>query len=221
MPAVGFDGQARIVAATVVVVGDDLTCEVAARALAAAGVGALRFVRRSGAPSDVVVAAMRGSNPDARVETRTWPRTGTEWVDVLEGATAVVRSGFDDDALLRAAIRRGVPVVVVRAGRQGIDVMSFRRHGPCPHAGLDVPVVRASPLPEDGAACVVAGQLAAAEILWVLLGETAGQGTSGGGARARHTRLPLDGGDPRTTDIPWTPECFACGGSGSEMNFAP
>jgi len=22
------------------------------------------------------------------------------------------------------------------------------------------------------------------------------------------------------TDIPWTPECFACGGTGSEMTFS-
>jgi hypothetical protein len=32
--------------------------------------------------------------------------------------------------------------------------------------------------------------------------------------------VPLDGGDALAQDIPWTPECFACGGSGSEMSFS-
>lgn len=199
------------------VVGDDLTCEVAARSLSAAGVGSVRFVRRDGAPSDVVLRAMAGSNPDARVATTAWP-TGAAWVDALAGATAVVRSDFDDDAMLRAAVRLGVPVVVARAQRDGVDLMSFRRHGPCPHVALDVPEATAVTATENGAAAVVAGQLAAAEILLLLVGDGATAGP-----RARHTRLPLnnsDGGDARTTPIPWTPECFACGGSGTEMNFA-
>jgi hypothetical protein len=204
------------------VVGDDLTCEVTARALSAGGVGCVRFVRRDAAPSDVVLRAIAESNPDARVETRAWPPAATAWLDVLAGASAIVRSGFDDDAMLRAAIRLGIPVVVVRAGRQGIDVLAFRRHGPCPHTALDVPEVVATTLDEDGGASVVAGQLVAAEVLMLLVGReaTAGQGTSDSPARARHTRVPFDGGVPTTTDLPWTPECFACGGSGFEMTFA-
>ena len=195
------------------VVGDDATCEVAARSLSAAGVGRVRFVRREGAPSDVVLRAMAGSNPDARVETRLWPSDGVGWVDALTGATAIFRSGFDDDAMLRAAVRLGVPAVVARVQPDLIDVMSFRKHGPCPHASLDVPEVVASTARQDGAAAVVAGQLAAAEILMLLVGDEVVT------PRARHTRLPLDGGDPRTNEIPWTPECFACGGSATEMDL--
>ena len=36
-------------------------------------------------------------------------------------------------------------------------------------------------------------------------------------ARARHLVLPLDGGAPRVQEIPWSPECFACGGGAVEM----
>jgi len=188
-------------------VGDDVTCDVAARSLAAAGVGTTRFVRRAGEPSDVLLRAMTGSNPDARTETRAWPTDGAGWVVALTGATAIVRSGFDDDAMLRAAVRLGVPAVVTRATVDGVDVMSFRRHGPCPHAALEVPGVSATTVPSDGAAAVIAGQLAAAEVLMLLVGE--GVATP----RARHLRLPLDGSAPRTTVIPWTPECIVCGGS--------
>ncbi|HEX2657988.1 MAG TPA: hypothetical protein VHU40_06935 [Polyangia bacterium] len=197
-----------------VVVGDDLTCEVAARSLSAAGVGSTRFVRRDGPLSDVVLRAMVGSNPDARVETRAWPSDGAGWVEALAGATAVVRSGFDDDAMLRAAVRLGVPVVVARVQPDVIDVMSFRKHGPCPHASLDVPEVIASTARQDGAASVVAAQMVAAEILMLLVDEDVAAGP-----RARHTRLPLDGEAPRTVTIPWTPECFACGGTATEMSF--
>ena len=117
--------------------------------------------------------------------------------------------------MLRASVRLGVPVVVARARRAAVDVVSFRRQGPCPHAPLDVPEVPAA-LPSDpeGAAAVIAGELAAAEVLLLLAGVL-----GDAPARARHARLPLDGGDPRTSDLPWAPECFACGGSGSEMAF--
>ncbi|HEX4403371.1 MAG TPA: hypothetical protein VH560_00990, partial [Polyangia bacterium] len=83
-----------------------------------------------------------------------------------------------------------------------------------PHAPLDVPLVAAVPVPE-GAASVVAGTLAASEALLVLIDA---EGTRRA-ARARHLRVPLDGGDATAQDLPWTPECFACGGSGNEMSF--
>ena len=205
----------RIVGATVAVVGDDLGAEVAARALAAGGVGKLRLVRRSGALPEHVAAAVSGSNPDVELAVVSWPApgAGAGWLAVLGGCQAVVRVGFDDDPMLRAAVRLGVPVVVLRVMANAIDIVSFRHHGPCPHASLDAPDVAASSPTGDGAAAVVAGELAAAEILLLLAG------AEGGTARARHTRLPLDGGDARSTDLPWTPECFACGGSGSEMSF--
>jgi hypothetical protein len=137
-----------------------------------------------------------------------------------------VRSGFDDDAMLRAAIRLGLPAVVVRADDTQVDMVSFRRQGPCPHLALDLPEVQAAPT-DGGPAAVVAAHLAAAEALLVLVeggeGPDVTQGSPSprrGSGRARHLRLPLDGGPPRTNDIPWTPECFACGGSSTEMTFA-
>lgn len=211
MPAIGYDGQARIAAATVAVAGDDLTAEVLARALAAAGVGALRLIRR-GALAPSVTEALAGSNPDVRVEARDWP-SGPGWVEALQGCALVVRSGFDDDAMLRAAIRLGIPAIVVRAEDAHVDMVSFRRQGPCPHLALDLPEAPATP-PDDGPAAVVAAHTGAAEALLVLAGATTD------GARAKHLRLPLDGGQPRTSDLPWTPECFACGGAGTEMTFA-
>ncbi|HEY4183866.1 MAG TPA: hypothetical protein VGP07_02310 [Polyangia bacterium] len=200
------------------VVGDDLTAEVMARALGAGGVGTLRFIHRSGLLDAALASALRGSNPDLRLETRPWPQAGTGWLAALDGCAMVVRSGFDDDAMLRAAIRLGVPVVVVRADDAGVDLVSFRRHGPCPHVSLDV-AEGAAAATGSGPTAVIAAHAAAAEALLLLAGTRLDE------ARARHLRLPLsgegDGADaaPRTTDIPWTPECFACGGSASEMSF--
>lgn len=221
MPAIGLEGQERLAAATVAVVGDDLTVEVMARALAAAGAGRLRLVRRSGPLAPGIAAALVGSNPDVVIETRPWPGVahdraagpGADWLAALEGCAAVVRSGFDDDAMLRAAVRLGVPAVVVRAASDEIDLVSFRRQGPCLHVALDVPEVRASLPPVEGPLAVVAAHTAAAEVVLLLAGADRGP------ARARHLRLPLDGTPPRSVDIPWTPECFGCGGSATEMTF--
>jgi hypothetical protein len=214
-------------------VGDDLTCEIVARALSAGGVGTLRLVRRTGPLSADVVTALGASNPDVVVETRGWPlrqdadqldRAGRDtggtgsgggWLDVLTGATVVVRSGFDDDPMLRATVRLGVPAVVARGRDDSVEVVSFRRHGPCPHAPLNVPEQSGVP-PQDGPGAVVAGHVAAAEVLVLLAGAEVGV------ARARRISIPLHGataGEPRSTDISWTPECFVCGGSGSEMSF--
>jgi hypothetical protein len=87
---------------------------------------------------------------------------------------------------------------------------------------LEVPVVAAVPLPE-GPASVVAGTLAASEALHVLIARAPSTEPRGGEARAgraRHLRVPLDGRDATAQDLPWTPECFACGGSGNEMSFS-
>lgn len=220
--------------------GDDLACEVAARALAAAGVGRLRLIRATGPLPNEVVAAMMSSSPDLKLESGEWPRAGQgipagseegqslgrAWLRAMDGASLLIRSGFDDDPMLRAAVRLGVPVVVMRGREEGIDVLSFRRHGPCPHAPLDVPEQRGVP-PQDGAEAVVAAHLAAAEVLVLLAGATTGQ------ARARQVSIPAPvtaaagadsgggaGGAVRAADLPWTPECFACGGSGGEMSFS-
>lgn len=198
------------------VAGDDLACEVVARALAAAGVGRLVLLRRTGPLAPPVAAALTSSNPRVRIETRPWPTAGG-WLAALAGATVVVRSGFDDDPLLRAAIRMGLPVVVMRGREDRMEVLSFRRHGPCPHAPLDVPEKTSGTPAEDGAGAVVAAHLAAAEVLVVLSGATTGA------ASARHITIGGDSiGDivARAVDIPWAPECFACGGGGMEMSLS-
>jgi sulfur-carrier protein adenylyltransferase/sulfurtransferase len=220
LPEVGAAGQERLAAARAVIVGDGLAAETAARYLAAAGVGTLRLLG-DGAGSrsrlnDAWDAELRGSNPDVAIEHAPRPTDGVAWMEALEGVSIVVRADFDDDALVPAAVRRAVPLVVLRGDEGAADVVSFRKHGPCPHAPLDVMSIAAIPIP-DGPASVVAGTLAAAEALHVLIGH---DDTPARASRARHLRVPLDGGEPVTQDLPWTPECFACGGSGSEMSFA-
>lgn len=210
------------------VVGGDLAAEVAARCLAAAGVGGLRLSSPGGRPPPAVTAALAASNPDVRVEVRRWPDGGAAWLELIRGAAVVVRAGFDDDAMLRAAVRLGVPAVVTRALPGRVDVLSFRRHGPCTHGPLEVPARPVTVSGVDGAAAVVAGTVAAAEVLAIVTG------LAGGGTRARLLGIPLDGGGggdgdggggaagaglPRAADIPWAPECFACGGAGTEMSF--
>ncbi len=214
LPEVGPAGQERLLRARVAIVGrdvGDLVSETAARALAAAGVGTLRLL---GARDAAVDAALRASNPDIVLEREARPQGGggVAWVHALAGVDLVVRVGFDDDALLRAAVRTGVPVVVTQVKDGAADVVAFRKHGPCPHAPLDVPV-RATTSGEPEAGDVVAGLLAAAEALTILIG-------NGGDARARHLRAPFDGRDATAQEIPWTPECFTCGGSGLEMSFS-
>jgi hypothetical protein len=212
LPEVGPAGQARLVAARAVVVGDGLAAETAARYLVAAGVGTLRLL----GPNATLAwdDDLRASNPAVALEHGPRPGDGAAWMAALEDVAVVVRADFDDDALMPAAIRRAVPLVVLRGDEQVADVVSFRAHGPCPHAPLEVPRVAAVPVPES-AASVVAGTLAAAEALHILIGAGAPERA----ARARHLRVPLDGGDAVSQDLPWTPECFACGGSGNEMSF--
>ena len=209
LPEVGSAGQERLVGARALVVGDGLAAETAARYLAAAGVGKLRLVGGEG--TRAWDDALRGSNPDVALEHVARPDDGHAWLAALEDVAIVVRAGFDDDSLMPAAIRRGVPLVVLRGDETGVDVVSFREHGPCPHAPLDVAAVASVPLP-DGPASVVAGTLGASEALHVLI-------APGRGARAHTLRVPLDGGEATAADLPWAPECFACGGTGNEMSF--
>jgi hypothetical protein len=187
LPELGTEGQERIAAATAVVVGEDLAARTAAEYLGAAGVGSVRALA-----------------PPAEAEA---------WLRALQGGSVVVRSGFDDDALLRAAVRLGVPAVIVRGRDLFVELVAFRRHGPCPHAVLQIPPRASGLAPEEGAGAVLAGTLAAAEALAIIVAPAAPP-------RARHLRLPLDGGPPLAQEIPWTPECFLCGGSGREASLS-
>jgi hypothetical protein len=114
--------------------------------------------------------------------------------------------------MLRASVRAGVPAIFMRGADEVVDVIAFRRHGPCPHAELDVPVPDAAPAGDEGAEAVIAGALAAAEALGILAAPDAPP-------RARHLRLPLAGGAPLAQEIPWAPECFLCGGHGRGASF--
>ena len=166
LPEIGPDGQARICAARVLVAGGDLAAETVVRYLEAGGVGTV-----------IAPAAL--------------PADGAGWLATLDGVDLVVRSGFDDDAMLGAAARLGLPVVVVRATSDFVDLVSFPRRAPAPDASLEVPSSHATPT-DRGAAAVLAGTLAAAEALTSL---------ARGDAPARHLRLPLDGGAPLAQQI--------------------
>src|SRR5438874_1834018 len=81
----------------------------------------------------------------------------------LRVVSLIVRAGFDDDPMLRAAVRLGIPVVVMRASAGAVDLVSFRHQGPCPHADLEVPTRPQSDSGQggdggdDGAGAVLAG----------------------------------------------------------------
>jgi hypothetical protein len=182
LPEIGADGQERLLAAEVALVGRGMALETAARYLTGAGVGRLRRLD----PLPV----------------------GAAWVDALAGVTLILRAGFDDDPMLRAAVRLGIPVVVMRGGTSGADVVSFRHHGPCPHAALDVPARAAEEAGDDGELAVLAGTLAATEVLWRIA-------QPADGPRARHLKLRPDA-ESLAQEIPWSPECFLCGGSARE-----
>jgi hypothetical protein len=169
LPEVGPEGQARICAARVLVVGAGAAAETAATYLRAAGVGAV--IAREGAPPD-----------------------GGAWLAALRGVDLVVRVGFDDDAMLGAAIRLGLPAIIVRGTAERVDVVSFPRRAPNDAASLDVPA-RAAELTVPGAADVVAGTLAAGEALVRLAA------VDGDIGRIRHLQLPLDGGAPVAQEI--------------------
>ncbi len=241
LPEIGPDGQARIAAAVVAVAAEaegDLTAEVVARYLAAGGVGTLRLIGGGDAvPAATFEASLRASNPDAAIQTRAWPVDGDAWVAALEGVDLVVRTGFDDDPMLRAAVRLGIPAVLLRALDDRVELLALREQGPCPHVELAIPPRRAQGAPA-GASAVVAATLGAAEALLLLVRrrhhEEAPRTTDDDeaaiaaeppasrrakrvNARARHLVLPLDGSAPRVQEIPWSPECFACGGGAVEM----
>ena len=171
LPEIGPEGQTRIGAARVLVTGGGLVAETAASYLAAAGVG--QVVAREVPPAD-----------------------GTAWLEALARIDLVVRAGFDDDAMLGAAKRLGLPVIVARATPAQVDVISFPRRAPAPEASLEIPA-QAAEASAPGAADVVAGTLAAAEAL-VRIARVDGHVDGG---RIRHLRLPLDGGAPLAQEL--------------------
>jgi hypothetical protein len=173
LPEIGADGQARISAARVAVVGTDLAAETALTYLRAAGVAHLIPLP---APRD----PGKGQGSDAKA-----------WRDVLSDVDVVVRSGFDDDAMSGVAAVLGLPVVAVRTQADVVDLVSFARRPPLPDATAIAPFAAAAPS-DTGPAAILAGALAAAEALQVLVRA----GDVHPAPRIRHLRLPLDGREP-------------------------
>jgi len=171
LPEVGPDGQARICAARVAVVGNDRTAETAALYLRASGVADLRSVA-----------------------------TVTDWNELLSNVDLVVRTNFDDDAMLGVARRLGLPVIVVRAHRDAVDLLAFPRRPPAPDAPADVPSMAAAQT-DDGPAAVLAGTLAAANALWLIVSSVEAA-TAAPPRPIRHVRVPLDGREPLVQEIP-------------------
>ena len=154
LPEIGPEGQARICAARVAVVGSDLATETAALYLRAAG---------------CEVSELQS----------------------LSEIDLIVRSGFDDMPLDAEAARLGLPVIAVRATGDAVDMVSFSGRVPSP-AAQPVPFQDAGTPSTNDAAAVLAGTLAAAEALHVIVRESSGPFTP----RIRHVRLPLDGREP-------------------------
>jgi hypothetical protein len=161
------------------------------------------------------MACLTASQPALRVEPL--PQSEQEALAALEGTTLLLRASFDDDPWLAAAVRAGVPAVFARATPDAVDVLSLRRHGPCPHVPLDRPR-GASALAAAGPLEVVAGTMAATEALRII-GAGVGGRNDEGPATARLLRLSLGDGPTFAQDLPWSPACFACGGQGMEMSF--
>jgi hypothetical protein len=196
LPEVGPEGQARIGAARVVIVGDDAAARAAADYLRGGGVGRVEQI----------------GVPDAEAA----EDAADAWTRALTGASLVLRFCFADDPLLRTAVRLGIPALfgVVRDVGDGVDLFAFRRHGPCSHVAQDIPVQPGSAGAACGAGAVVAGTLAASEALQLLVDPQAPP-------RARLLRLSLapGGPPPAVQELPWAPECFRCGGKSPEASF--
>jgi len=174
LPEIGPEGQTRIGAARVAVVGADLTAETVATYLRAAGVTnlfPLPAARREGQGE--------GSG-----------------IGDLSSVDLIVRSGFDDSPMDGEAARLGLPMIYVRATGDAVDMVSFSGRVPSPDARPEVPFKAAGTPTANDASAVLAGTLAAAEALQLIVREA-----KPFSPRIRHMRLPLDGREPLVQDI--------------------
>ena len=172
LPEIGPAGQARICAARVGIVGSDLAAETAAIYLKAAGVEQLFPLPPGGEGQGEGVPAF------------------------LSTVDLIVRSGFDDTPLDAEAARLGLPVIAVRATPDAVDMVSMSGRAPSPGAAA-IPFQAAGTPSMNDASAVLAGTLAAAEALQLIVRESSGPFTP----RIRHMRLPLDGREPQVQEI--------------------
>jgi hypothetical protein len=186
LPEIGPEGQARISAARIAVVGSDLASETATTYLRAAGVTNL----------SPLPAALSSPLPAVRGEGQGEGSPALNWRALLSNVDLVIRSGFDDDAMSSIVTSLGLPVIYVRATSTEVDLISFSGRAPSPDGPASVPFKAAAPV-TDGAAAVLAGTLAAAEALHVIVREASGPFPQ----KIRHLRLPLDGREPLVQEI--------------------
>ena len=114
----------------------------------------------------------------------------------LSTVDLIVRSGFDDTPLDAEAARLGLPVIAVRATPDAVDMVSMSGRAPSPGAAA-IPFQAAGTPSTNDASAVLAGTLAAAEALQLIVRESSGPFTP----RIRHMRLPLDGREPQVQEI--------------------
>lgn len=184
LPAVGSQGQQRLLAATVVVfrtqgaeAGPGDPAVTAAAYLRAAGVGTVNLVPVPGAAAG--------------------------WQAALTAVQVALRFALDDDDLLPLASAAGVPLVVGRVLDDTVDLLAFRHHGGCAHQRMRGSAGRPAGTAAPGAAATVLATLAATECLWMLIDPERQPA-------ARRLRLPLGGGAPACDAIPWPPLCPLC-----------
>jgi len=175
LPEIGPEGQARIGAARVAVFGADLTAETAATYLRAAGVGQVFEA------SEVVDEAL------AEQAFKNLPRN----------FDLIVRSGFDDTPMDGVAAQLGLPMIFVRATPDAVDMVSFSGRVPSADARAETPFTAAGTATASDGSAVLAGTLAAAEALQLIVRESSGPFSP----RVRHMRLPLDGREPLVQEI--------------------
>jgi hypothetical protein len=187
LPDIGPEGQERIGAARVAVVGADRAAETAAIYLKAAGVGQVITVM---SPHPAELPSPR---PAQRGEGQ---GEGSGTLD-LSTVDLLLRSGFDDTPLDGEAARLGLPTIFVRATAEAVDMVSFSGRAPSPGARPTVPFQAAATPAANDASAVLAGTLAAAEALHVIVRESSGPFEP----RIRHLRLPLDGREPLVQEI--------------------
>ena len=122
---------------------------------------------------------------------------GQAFKNMPQNFDLIVRSGFDDAPMDGVAARLGLPMIFVRATADAVDMVSFSGRVPSADARAETPFTAAgTPTANDGSA-VLAGTLAAAEALQLIVRESSGPFSP----RIRHMRLPLDGREPLVQEI--------------------
>lgn len=228
---IGGQGQQRLRAATVALVGVGGLGAPAALYLAAAGVGALRLIDPDtvalsnlqrqvlfatadiGRPKvEAAAAALAALNPGVRIETRAARLDAASAKDLLAGADLVL-DGCDDFetrfAVNAASRALGVPLVSGAVGRWDGQVAVFNRTAAAPCYRCFVPET-----PPDAEPCALQGVVGALTgVVGAMMALEAVKLIAGAG-RALDGRLWIFdalAGEARTVRLAKDPGCSACG----------